>query len=481
MKINLTDKKSKEESIVFILNDLSSIKQCMLNKEEATFVSEQFKKHKKHNFSFNKYTHFVIIVIVKEENTVYKKLESLRKQGDKVGKFLLRHNQNSININGLSAESATIKAFSEGLILGNYKFLKYKSNKDSEAIKSINITGKNITKSDILELKAITEGVYHCRDLINTPFRDMKAMDFADNILKLCNPLGIKTEVFNKSQLSALKMAGIIAVNSGSSTEPAFIKLEWCPESKKNKKPIVLVGKGLVFDTGGISLKPASGMEEMKSDMAGGAAVFGAIYAIAKAKLPVHIIGLIPATDNQPGNNAMIPGDVITMSNNVTVEIINTDAEGRLILADALCYASKYKPSLVIDIATLTGSAERAIGKHGMVAMESNANKQLADLEESGLETYERIAKMPFWDEYDKEIESDIADIQNIGKSNNAGAITAGKFLSRFIDYPWIHLDIAGVAYMSQKESYKGKGGTGVGVRLLFNFAKKITEKTNKK
>jgi leucyl aminopeptidase len=208
----------------------------------------------------------------------------------------------------------------------------------------------------------------------------------------------------------------------------------------------------------------------MKSDMAGGAAVFGIMYALAKNKVPLHVVGLIPATDNRPGGKAMVPGDVIRMANGKTVEVVNTDAEGRIILADALHYAKKYNPALVIDLATLTGSAAMAIGKYGIVGMHRDALLEMGHLIESSNNVYERVVEFPFWEEYDKEIESDIADIRNLGKGKGAGAITAGKFLSNFIDYPWIHLDIAGMAYMDGRESYLGKGGTAVGVRLLYDF-----------
>ena len=238
-----------------------------------------------------------------------------------------------------------------------------------------------------------------------------------------------------------------------------------------NSNPIVLVGKGIVYDTGGLSLKPTpNSMDLMKSDMGGSAAVVGAMAAIAKAKLSIHIIGLIPATDNRPSGNAYAPGDVINMYDGTSVEVLNTDAEGRLILADALSYAKKYKPELVIDLATLTGAAARAIGKQGIVAM-GNDKDTMTALKKSGKEVQERLAEFPFWDEYAEDLKSNIADMKNLG-GPEAGAITAGKFLEYFTDYPYTHLDIAGPAFMLAPFNYRGKGGTGVGVRLLFNFLK---------
>lgn len=225
------------------------------------------------------------------------------------------------------------------------------------------------------------------------------------------------------------------------------------------------------MDTGGINLKPGSSMQDMKCDMSGAAAVIGAIYAIAKTKLPVHVIGLIPATDNRIDAGAQVPGDIITMHNGTTVEVLNTDAEGRLILADALSFAKKYNPELVIDIATLTGSAHAAIGSYGMVGMGKNYKNYMEELKISGEKEAERIVEFPLWDDYNKLVESDMADLKNIGGAN-AGAITAGIFLSHFTNYPWIHLDIAGPAYLDTRNSYRGKGGTGWGVRILFRFLK---------
>ena len=187
----------------------------------------------------------------------------------------------------------------------------------------------------------------------------------------------------------------------------------------------------------------------------------------------MHVIGLMPATDNRPGPKAVVSGDILRMHNGMTVEVINTDAEGRLILADALSYARKYDPALVIDLATLTGAASRAIGRFGMVGMQSRAKKELEQLKTAGWNTYERIAEFPSWDEYEDGIKSDLADLKNIGPAEG-GAITAGKFLEKFSDYPYIHLDIAGPAYLEKRDSYRGSGGTGVGVRLLFNFAKNL-------
>ena len=212
-------------------------------------------------------------------------------------------------------------------------------------------------------------------------------------------------------------------------------------------------------------------MDSMKSDMGGAAAVIGALEAAAMAKLPLHIIGLVPSTDNRPGEKAYTPGDVIKMYDGSTVEVLNTDAEGRMILADALAYAKKYDPELVIDLATLTGAAAVSIGKYGIVGM-GNAEQEAFDrLHTSGENVYERVVRFPFWDEYNELLKSSIADVKNIG-GREGGAITAGKFLERFTDYPYIHLDIAGPAFLPADDHYRKQGGTGTGVRLLFDFLK---------
>jgi leucyl aminopeptidase len=246
-----------------------------------------------------------------------------------------------------------------------------------------------------------------------------------------------------------------------------------------NSQPIVLVGKGVVFDTGGLSLKPtAKSMDYMKSDMAGAAAVSAAINVAALNNIPLHIVSLIPATDNRPGGNAITPGDVITISNGATVEVLNTDAEGRLILADALCYAKKYDPMLVIDLATLTGSAAMTLGIHGIAGMRNDGTELFDLLKSAGDRVNERIVELPLWEEYDEMIKSSIADMKNIG-GGEAGAISAGKFLQRFVDYPWIHLDIAGPSFLHASDYYRTVGGTATGVRLLSEFFTLLMNRMN--
>lgn len=363
----------------------------------------------------------------------------------------------------------------EGLLLSNYQFLTFKKEKEKEKYSLANIDFvSNLRKDLIVELEAIEKAVYWSRDLVNLPYSSLNATQLAKEMEIKGKEVGIAVEVLEKSKIETLKMGGLLAVNKGSVDPPTFTIMEYKPKEHKNSKPIVLVGKGVVYDTGGLSLKPTAGsMDSMKCDMAGAACMAGAIYATAMLKLPIHLVALIPSTDNRPGGNAYAPGDVVTMYNGTTVEVLNTDAEGRMILADALSYSKKYNPELVIDAATLTGAAVRAIGDKASIMM-GNADQKYFDLlTESSVETHERLVHFPFWDDYLDEMKSSVADLKNIG-GGNAGMITAGKFLEQFVEAPYIHLDIAGPAFLEKPQDYKGLGGTGTGVRLLVNFFKKL-------
>jgi leucyl aminopeptidase len=368
-----------------------------------------------------------------------------------------------------------IEDFTEGLLLSMYAFDKYKSKKEE---KKKNFPSKlllygDINKAEIKWLIDLTDAVYFVRDLINEPVNHLNATALASAVQKIGKSSGFKVEVLNKGKIEALKMGGLIAVNKGSVDPPVFCILEWKPAKTLNKKPIVLVGKGIVYDTGGLNIKTGDYMANMKGDMAGAATVTGVFYTAAKNNIPLHIIGLIPATDNRPGGNAYTEGDIITMYNKTTVEVGSTDAEGRLILADALSYASKYNPELIIDIATLTGSAAITFGNQAIAMMTNADRKYVSLLEECGQMVYERVAQLPFWDEYGEMIKSDIADVKNIG-GREAGAITAGKFLEKFTEFPLIHLDIAGTGMLKKDDFYRVKGGPGSGLRLLATFIKKL-------
>lgn len=361
-------------------------------------------------------------------------------------------------------------AFAEGFALAAYRFDKYFSKKE-DVLENIYLDA-SFGAADLKELNAVVSATYLARDLVNEPLSYLTAKQLGKEAQEAGKRFGFKVEVFDKKKIESLKMGGLLAVNRGSQDPPSFSILEYKSPKCDWDKPVVLVGKGVVYDTGGLSLKPTpNSMDSMKSDMGGAAAVIGAISAAAANELPVHVIGLVPATDNRPGYNAYVPGDVIKMFDGSTVEVLNTDAEGRMLLADALAYAKNYQPTLVVDLATLTGAAAVAIGKYGVVAMGTAEEKDFMALQTAGNLAYERVARFPFWDEYAELMKSSIADQKNIG-GREGGAITAGKFLEKFTDYPWIHIDIAGPAFLNAAHHYRTQGGTGVGVRLMYNFLK---------
>jgi leucyl aminopeptidase len=445
------------------------------------------KKHLKEQTSrgnkliiINLFDRHVFFQIVDDVNPV--SLEDMRKSGYKINCEIKEFEIKQISIIHAAGSPEMVMALAEGLALSSYRFSKYFTGKDKKkkSLKDLGIFSEEIENSRIKELSNLVKAVYYTRDLVNEPVSWLNAVKLSEEIARLGEEAGFNVEVLNKKKIESLKMGGLLAVNKGSIDPPTFSILEYKPKGHVNAKPVVLVGKGIVYDTGGLSLKPTpDSMDYMKCDMAGGAAVAGAFYAIAKSELPYYIIGLIPATDNRPDGNAYVPGDVITMHNGSTVEVLNTDAEGRLILADALSYAKQYDPQLVIELSTLTGAAQAALGNLGMAGMGNAERKTMDMLIEAGFTSFERIAELPFWDDYLEMMKSDIADLKNIG-GKVAGAITAGKFLEQFTDYPYIHLDIAGVAFSKKNENYRGKGGSGVGVRLLFEFLKTYLKQNTK-
>ncbi|MCX6244926.1 MAG: peptidase M17 [Bacteroidetes bacterium] len=466
-----------KSSVAFITSAPVKLPSGFFSAEEVSYILQRNKKEKQEFFAFNRLTHWHYVEVVGKEENVFRMKEEIRKSGDRFGHLLNEQKVKTIILFDTAGKPLETLAFAEGLVLGQYRFLKYKGKKEKEGtLEKVKICSNKASDREINELAVVTTAVFNCRTLINEPNSYLTATVFANEIRKMATACGARVEILNKNKIEALQMGGLMAVNKGSEEPPTFTIMEWKPKKPVNKKPIVFVGKGIVFDSGGMNLKPGDSMSTMKDDMSGAAAVASAIFAIAKAKLPVHVIGLMPATDNRPGPNAIVPGDIIKMQNGMTVEVLNTDAEGRLILADALSHAAKYNPALVIDLATLTGSAIRAVGKFAIAAMQSKAEKELETLKKSGWETYERLAELPLWDEYAELIKSDLADLQNVGPPE-AGAITAGKFLEKFTSYPYIHLDIAGPAFLEKRDSYRGKGGTGVGVRLLFDFVKNHVKK----
>lgn len=468
--IQLTDKYLIDESVAYIIEDKKQLNDIQLSKTEINFA-ERMLDNKLHFVHINSFYKSSFIILINKEKKNDAKQEEIRKAGHKIVTEIKDLNIKKINIINFCDNSYTY-AIAEGLVLSTYTFNKYFKNKEEKEspLKEIKIIAGDIDEKCIQNLIAKLEGVFVARDIVNEPLSFMTAKKLSEEIERIGKETGFTTEILDKKKIESLKMGGLLAVNRGSTQPPTFNIMKWEPENAINEKPYVFVGKGIVFDTGGINLKPSGYLETMKCDKGGGATVVGLMAAVAKAKLPIKIVGLVPATDNRPGNDAYVPEDVITMYDGTTVEVLNTDAEGRMILADALAYAKQYKPELVIDLATLTGAAVVAIGENATAIMGNNPT-QINILKETGFAVWEKLVELPLWDEYNELLKSSVADLKNIG-GKYAGAITAGKFLEHFTDYNWIHLDIAGPAFNEKTDSYRGNGGTGVGVRLLFEFLK---------
>jgi leucyl aminopeptidase len=455
----------------------NGIEHLHLQEQELRYVRQKIEENEK-QITINQYSNWVYIQLIEEEKNENQTLENIRKAGSNLLSILNSNKTVEIDIIESQLSMDELKAFLEGLVLSNYQFTKYFKHQDekTDKLKIINIFTEKLTQAQLKEFQHVWNSINFVRDLINEPVNNLNAVQLSAEFYKAGAEAGISVEIFDKHKIESLGMGGLLAVNKGSVDPPTFTIMEWKPENVKNEKPYILVGKGIVYDTGGLSLKPThKSMDTMKCDMAGAAIAAGIILSIAKNKLPLHIIALIPATDNRPSGNAYAPGDIIKMYDGTFVEVLNCDAEGRLTLADALSFAKQYNPELVIDIATLTGAAARAVGSQAMVAMGTASDEIFQKLRKCGYKTHERIVEFPLWDEYKEQIKSDIADLKNIG-GDEAGAITAGKFLEVFTSYPWIHLDIAGNSFFNSNDYYRVKGGTGIGIRLLYEFLKSMNE-----
>jgi leucyl aminopeptidase len=371
------------------------------------------------------------------------------------------------------------RLLTDALGAADYKYDSYiTTNKDEKPgpIEAVLIAPSSLDAKRIKQLnneaQAIIEGVRTVRDLGNAPANVMTATCIAERAAEVAKEVGVKCTIYGKREIERMKMGGLLAVNRGSVEEPRFITLEYTP--KKAKKHVALVGKGITFDSGGISIKPAEKMEEMKFDMCGAAAVIGTIEAAAKLGLPVRLTGVIPSTDNLPSGSAYKPGEIITMMNGKTVEIVNTDAEGRMILGDALHWASQQKPDHMLDYATLTGACVVALASEaaGLFTSDDELARKLI---ECGERVGERLWRLPEWDDYKDLVRSEWADIKNSG-GRWGGAITAAIFLKEFVTCPsWAHLDIAGTAYAEHETSREAKGATGAGVRVTIEFLESLS------
>jgi leucyl aminopeptidase len=380
-------------------------------------------------------------------------------------------------VNGIKAEDSA-QAITEGAILGLYAFRRHMTKKDNSYIevKEFTVAGQNkkTTTEAAARAKAIAEAVNWARDMVNEPSNFMYPADLANAAKKTADDYGLKIEVLEKQQMASLGMGALLGVAQGSQQPPRFIIMTYKGKAS-DAIDMALVGKGITFDTGGISLKPSTDMHEMKTDMAGAASVIAALRVIAQLKPAINVIAIAPATENMPSGTAQKPGDVVKAMNGKTIEVLNTDAEGRLILADALSYARKMKAKNIIDIATLTGAVRAALGTF-CTGVFTNNQALVDKLIASGKEVGERAWQFPMFEEYGEMIKSDIADIQNTG-AKYAGAITAAKFLSEFVDdTPWVHMDIAGTSDTDKDKGYLVKGATGNPVRTLVNLVLKMAK-----
>ena len=369
-----------------------------------------------------------------------------------------------------STTRETARTAAEGARLGLYRFDRHKSaseNHDLETFWLVADEGELEEATEGAELGArVAGGAVLARDLANEPSNVATPEYLAHRARAIAEKYGMELEVLDRAGIEAEGLTGLATVGRSASNEPYFIVLGH--RGGGDSAPIVIVGKAVTFDSGGISIKPSAGMEDMKFDMSGGAAVLGAMEAAGALDLPLNVVAMVPATENLPGGDAFKPGDVLEMHSGKTVEIVTTDAEGRLILADALSYARRYEPSAVVDCATLTGACVVALGDHASGLM-GNDEDLIAELQTAGESTGERAWPLPLFEEYTEQIRGDTADIKNSG-GRKGGASTAGAFLKEFADYPWAHLDIAGTAYGKKGNAYTTKGATGFPARLLVEF-----------
>jgi leucyl aminopeptidase len=366
------------------------------------------------------------------------------------------------------------QAMTEGALLGLYTLKKYKTTQDEEPRKAVQelqilaVSGgaQTALNKGVARGQIVAEAVIMARDLINSPGNEVNPTYLAETAKAIAKQTSLRCQILEQNEMRKLQMGCLLGVAQGSAEPPVLIMLEHTPNGA-TEAPIVLIGKGITFDSGGISIKPAANMEDMKMDMAGGAAVLGTMQALARLDYPRRVIGLVPASENLPSGTAIRPGDILRAMSGKTVEVINTDAEGRLVLADALSYAvAKLKPACIVDLATLTGAVVVALGSHA-TGMMGTDEAMMTRLRAAGERTAERVWPLPLFAEYSKQIKSDFADIKNTG-GREAGSITGAAFLKEFVgDTPWVHLDIAGTAWTREAKPYVPKGATGVGVRLL--------------
>jgi len=442
-----------------------------ISKTEFSYISDLLKNNdlKKNLLFFEVNSKKKIFLLSIKKNLETSDIENL---GAEFHSYINFNKKSEYFVNSDSVSSKFenfIGHFLHGLKLKSYEFNIYKSKNDKKTV-SINLIGKKNKPSigNELRFKAIERGTFFARDLVSEPPNVLNPKEYTNRLLKL-RKLGIKVTTYNEAQLKKLGMHSLLGVGRGSVNESFLVTLEWNGNKKDKKAPLSFVGKGVCFDTGGISLKPAKFMEEMKYDMAGSAVVAGLIQALAIRKAKVNAVGVVGLVENMPGGDAQRPGDIVKAYNGKTIEVLNTDAEGRLVLADALSFTeAKFKPRFMIDLATLTGAIIMALGEE-YAGLFSNNDELSNRLFKVGEKVKEKVWRLPLHDNYDKLMNSPIADIQNINYSGGAGSITAAQFLQRFVTSktPWAHLDIAGMAFSKKAANLNPGGATGFGVRLL--------------
>ncbi len=441
-----------------------------LSKNDFSFVLDLLKSKdlKKKVIALDINSKKKIILVSLKKNIKAVDAENL---GAKLYKITLDTKYNQFNINSDSINSklkSLIGHFVHGFVLKSYQFEKYKSNKNNKNNKSIYVTGKNKPSlKDQIKFKAIEQGTFYTRDLVSEPGNVLHPDEYAKR-LNVLKKDGLKITIYDDKKLKKLGMNTLLGVGQGSVRGSYLVTMEW-NGLKDKSKPLAFVGKGVCFDTGGISLKPAKFMEDMTYDMAGSAVVVGLMKSLALRKAKINAVGVVGLVENMPGGNAQRPGDIVKSYSGKTVEILNTDAEGRLVLADALTYTEeKFKPKFIVDLATLTGAIIVSLGSEyaGLFSNDDNLSNQLI---EAGEKVEEKVWRMPLNKNFDKLIDSKNADMQNINYVGGAGSTTAAQFLQRFIlnKTPWAHLDIAGMAFSKYGGALNSGGATGYGVRLL--------------
>ena len=442
----------------------------IFSKSEILFINEILKDISvKDDFYLFNLSSKKKIILINSKKLLDQDIEIL---GAKFFDFIKLNKIKSIILNledkSISDNKNLVLRFLHGLNLKSYEFNLYKSKKKYDKIILNVILKKNkVIENNFQKFKSIETGTNFARNLVSEPPNVLNPKEYTKRLINL-RKLGIKVTVYNETKLKKLGMHALLGVGRGSANESFLVTLEWYGNKKNKKSPLSFVGKGVCFDTGGISLKPAKFMEEMKYDMAGSAVVAGLIQSLALRKAKVNVVGVVGLVENMPGGNAQRPGDIVKAYNGKTIEVLNTDAEGRLVLADALSFTEKkFKPKFIVDLATLTGAIIISLGEE-YAGLFSNSDELSKKLFEAGEKVNEKVWRMPLHKNYDKLMNSTIADIQNINYSGGAGSITAAQFLQRFIEKtPWAHLDIAGMAFSKKAANLNPGGATGFGVRLL--------------